>query len=132
MEINIRQLKIKNRPDDLFNDNMIVNITDFDSSLLEINKLSFKAVFSLNIYYIKYIPTKIPNRVSIDRTDNDESYLYLFLYDVDGYIKESDGIKYLVFTSTDKNKEAFKNYRKLWEETKKQIEVINDDELDEN
>ena len=63
MEINIRQLKIKNRPDDLFNDNMIVNITDFDSSLLEINKLSFKAVFSLNIYYIKYIPTKIPNRV---------------------------------------------------------------------
>ena len=53
MEINIRQLKIKNRPDDLFNDNMIVNITDFDSSLLEINKLSFKTVFSLNIYYIK-------------------------------------------------------------------------------
>ena len=56
----------------------------------------------------------------------------MFLYDVDGYIKESDGIKYLVFTSTDKNKEAFKNYGKLWEETKKQIEVINDDELHEN
>ena len=132
MEINIRQVKIENRPDYLFNDNIIVNIKGFDSSLLEINKLSFKAVFSLNIYYIKYIPTKIPNRVSIDRTDNDESYLYLFLYDVDGYIKESDGIKYLVFTSTDKNKEAFKNYGKLWEETKKQIEVINDDELHEN
>ena len=27
-----------------------------------------------------------------------------------------------------KNKEALKNYRKLWEETKKQIKVINDDE----
>ena len=27
-----------------------------------------------------------------------------------------------------KNKEALKNYKKLWEETKKQIEVMNNDE----
>ena len=52
----------------------------------------------------------------------------MFLSDVDVYIKENDGIKYLVFTPTEKNKEALKNYKKLWEETKKQIEVINDDE----
>ena len=58
MEINIRQMKIKNCPDYLFNDNKIVNVKDFDSRLLEINKLSFKGVFSLNIYYIKYLPTK--------------------------------------------------------------------------
>ena len=44
-------------------------------------------------------------------------------------IEENDGIKYLVFTPTEKNKEALKNYKKLWEETKKQIEVINNDEL---
>ena len=75
MDINIRQMKIKNRPDYLFNDNKIVNVKDFDSSLLEINKLSFKGVFSLNIYYIKYISTKIPNRVSVDRTENDEDIL---------------------------------------------------------
>ena len=121
-------MKIKNRPDYLFNDNMIVNIKDFDSSLLEINKLSFKGVFSVSIHYIKYIPTKRSNRVSIDKADNDEDYLYLFLDDADGYIEENDGIKYLVFTSTGKNKEALKNYTKHWEETKKQIEVINDDE----
>ena len=30
---------------------MIVNIKDFDSSLLEINKLSFKGVFSVIIHY---------------------------------------------------------------------------------
>ena len=58
MEINIRQMKIKNCPDYLFNDNTIVNVKDFDSRLLEINKLSFKGVFRLNIYYIKYLPTK--------------------------------------------------------------------------
>ena len=52
----------------------------------------------------------------------------MFLDDVNGYIEENDGIKYLVFTPTDKNKEALKNYTKLWEEVKKQIEVINNDE----
>ena len=107
MEINIRQMKIKNHPDYIFNDNMIVNIKDFDSSLLEIYKFSFKEVFSLNIYYIKYIPTK-----SLHHIDDDKDYFYLFLDDVDEYIEENDGIKYLVFASTDKNKEALKYYTK--------------------
>ena len=72
MQVSIRQMKIKNCPNNLFNDNKIVNVKDFDSSLLEINKLSFKGVFSVSIHYIKYISTKSSNRVSIDRTDNDE------------------------------------------------------------
>ena len=48
MQVSIRQMKTKNRPDYLFNDNMIVNIKDFDSSLLEINKLSFKGSYLLH------------------------------------------------------------------------------------
>ena len=48
---------------------MIVNFKDFDSSLLEINKLSFNGVSSLNTYYIKYISTKSPNRVSRTLTE---------------------------------------------------------------
>ena len=55
MQVNVRQMSIKNHPDYLFNGNMIVNIKDFDSTPLEINKLSFKGAFSLNVYYIKYI-----------------------------------------------------------------------------
>ena len=113
MQVNIRQMKIKNRPEYLFNDNMIVSIKYFVSSLLKTNKLSFKAVFSLNIYYIEYIPTKSPKRVRIDRTDNDEVFLYLFLDDVDRYIERSSaeqnsGIRYLVFGLTHKNKKALK------------------------
>ena len=50
MQVNIRQIKIKNCPDYLFNNNMTVIIKDFDYSLLEINKLSCKGVFSRNIY----------------------------------------------------------------------------------
>ena len=107
-------MKVKNCSDYLFNDNVIVNIIVFEASLLKICKVSFKRIFSLNIYYVKYIPTK-----SLDHVDDDKDYLYFFLDDVDGYIEESDGIKYLVFASTDKNKEALKNYKKLWEETKR-------------
>ena len=73
---------------------MIVNIKNFDSSPLQINKLSFKSVFSVNIYYIKYIPTKSPNRVSIDRTENSEDFLCLFLDDINGHNEENNGIKF--------------------------------------
>ena len=47
-----------------------------------------------------------------------------FLDDVHGYIEENDGIKYLVFTSTNKNKEPLKIIKELWEETKRQSEGI--------
>ena len=97
MEVNIKQIKIKNCPDYLFNDNMIVNIKDFDSSLLKIYKLSYNGDFSLNIYYIKYIITKI-----LDHIDDNKDYLYLFLDDVDGHIVENNGIKDLVFTLTER------------------------------
>ena len=105
MEINIRQMKIKNRPDYLFNDNTIVDIKDFDSCLLKIYKLSYKGVFSL--YYIKYISTKGPCHRWVD---NDKDFLYLLLHDVNGYIEENTGTKYLVFAFTEKNKDALKNY----------------------
>ena len=82
-------MKIKNRPDYLFKDNMIVNIKDFDSSLLKMYKFSFKGVFSLNVYQIKYIPTK-----TFDRVNDDKDYLYLFLSDVYGNIEKNDGFKY--------------------------------------
>ena len=117
-------MEIKNCPDYLFNDNNVVNIKALDSSLLKIYKLSFKAVFSFNVYYIKCIPTK-----TLDHVDDDKDYLYLFLDDINEYIEEKDGIKYLIFSPTSKkNKEALKNYQKLLEETKRQNEVINDDE----
>ena len=96
-------MKIKNCTDYLLNDNLIVNIKDFVYNLLKIWKLSFKGVLSLNIYYIKYIPTQSSDRVSIDRIDNNEDYLYLFI-DVNRYIEENCGIKYLLFASTYTNK----------------------------
>ena len=53
----------------------------------------------------------------------------MLLDDVHGHIEKNNGIKHLVFDSTNKKQRSVKNYTKLWEGTKRQIEVINDDEL---
>ena len=42
---------------------------------------------------------------------------------VDGHIEENNGDKYLVFGSTDKNKEVFKKYTE-WDGIKNEIETI--------
>ena len=104
----IKQINIKNYLCYFFND--MINIKNFDPRLLEINKLSFRGVFNNNTYYIKYITMKSLDHVNIDNED----FLYLIFKNVDGYIEESNGIKYLVFASPDENKEALKKYTKLW------------------
>ena len=50
---NIKQITIKNRTYYFFND--MINIEDFDSSLLKIDKKSYK---NIDIYYIGYITRK--------------------------------------------------------------------------
>ena len=51
---NIKQINIKNRTYYLFND--MINIKNFDSSLIKIDKKSHK---NIGIYYIEYITIKI-------------------------------------------------------------------------
>ena len=43
-------------------------------------------------------------------------------------IEEGNGNKYLVFDSTDKNKEVLRKYKELWNGIKDKIETINDGE----
>ena len=73
--------------------------------------------------YHKYVTMKSPNYINI----NSEDFLYCTVNDLDEcFIEENDEIKYLVFDSTDENKEVLKKYAKHWKETKKQIEALND------
>ena len=89
--------------------NDMINIKNFGPWLLETNKLLFKDVFVVNIFYIKYIAIKSLDHVNI----NNEDFLYLILNNVDGYIKENNEIKYLDIISTNENKEALKKYTEL-------------------
>ena len=50
--------------------------------------------------------------------------LYLVFNKIDGYIEESNGNKYLIFASTDKNKVVLTKYTKLWDKIKNLIEKI--------
>ena len=98
---NIKQINIKNRTYYFFND--MINIKDFDSSLLKIDKKSYKNIGIYNIWYI-----------IIEKTDDYENIrsvnpLYLMISEVIGHIEEKNGNKYLVFDSSNENKEVLKN-----------------------
>ena len=118
----VKQIEIKNRTYYFYND--IINIEEFNSSLLKIDKKSYKDV---DIYYIEYITIK-----KIGDCENIYSVnpLYLIIGKVDGHIEcnsvqKKNGNKYLVFDSTDENKEVLKKYTELWDEIKNEIETIN-------
>ena len=83
---NIKQINIKNRTYYFFND--MINIKDFDSSLLKIDKKSHK---NIGIYNIGYITIK-----KIDDYENIYSVnpLYLMIGKELGHIQENNGNKY--------------------------------------
>ena len=83
----IKEINIKNRTYYFFND--MINIKNVDSNLLEIDKMSYK---NIDLYCIGY--TTIEDLHSVNP-------LYLAIDEVDEYIEEKYGNKYLVFASTD-------------------------------
>ena len=77
---------------------------------------------NIGIYYIGYITIK---SISDFENINNVNLLYLIIGDVDGYIEENNGNKYLTFASTDKNKKVLEKYTKLWNEIKHHSQTIN-------
>ena len=93
---NIKQVNIKNRTYYFFNHR--INIKDFDSRLLIIDKNSYK---NSGIDHIGYITTK---RISDYENINSVNVLYLIMGEADGYTEKKNGNKYLTFASTEKKK----------------------------
>ena len=52
--------------------------------------------------------------------------MHFIIETVDGYIEESNGNKYLIFASTDKNKKILTTYTELWHKIKNLIGKISD------
>ena len=77
---------------------IIINIEEFDSKLRKIDKNSYK---DIDIYYNGYITSKktggCENIYSVNPW-------YLIIGKVDGHIEEKNGSKYLIFDSTDENR----------------------------
>ena len=79
----------------------MVNIEDFHSNFLNIEKKSHK---DIDIYYIGYIIIK-----KFGDCENMHSVnpLYLIIHSATGYFKEKYGEKYLILDSTEKYEEVF-------------------------
>ena len=101
---NIEQINIKYGTYYFFND--MINMKDFDSSLLKIDKKSYK---NIGIYNIRYITIK-----KIDDYENIHSVnpLYLMIGKVIGHTGENNGNRYLIFDSSDENKEVLKRIQR--------------------
>ena len=118
----LKQINIKDRTYYFYND--IFDLENFDSSLLKIDIKSYK---DIGIYNIGYITIK-----KIDDCKNIHSVnpLYLLIDHASGYIEEKGVNKYLVFDSTDKNKELLKKYNDVWNGIKNKIKEVSDSECD--
>ena len=115
---NIKEANIKNQTYYFFND--VINITNFDPNLLKINKKLYENIY---IYYIGNIIMKDSDYVKIYNVNP----LHSIVDKVDGNFEKKDGNKYLIFDSTDKNKEVMIKYTKLWDGSKNQIEKVNNE-----
>ena len=115
----IKKLNIKNRSYYFFKD--MINIEDIDSSLLKLDKKSYK---NIDIYYIRYKKTK----KKIDDYENIYSVdlCYLITGKVNRFIEERNKNKYLFFDFTgDENKEVSEKYTECWHGIENETETIN-------
>ena len=95
-----KQINIKNQTYYFYND--IIDLENFDTKLLKIDKKSYK---DIDIYNIGYATKK---KIDNCKNINSVNPLYLGITHANGYIEEKGTDKYLVFDSTDKNKELLK------------------------
>ena len=128
----VKQVNIKNRTYYFYND--IIDLKTFDARLLKIDKKIIQKIGISNIGYIK--KKKIddceniygvnPLYLFIDHAnryieEKDLNPLYLIIDRASGYIKEKSVNKYLVFDSTNENKELLKKHNDVWNGIKNEI-----------
>ena len=117
----VEQINIKNRTYYFYKD--MINLKNFDSNLLKIDKKHQKEI---NIYYIGYI--KIKKIYDFENIHSVNS-LHLLANHESGYIEEKNGKKHLIFDdSVNENKRLLKKYADVWNGIKNEIKAINDGE----
>ena len=117
----VKQINIKNRTYYFYND--IINLEKFDSSLLKLDKKSYKDIGIYNIGYITI--KKIGDFKNIYRILNP---LYLCITHENRYIKEINENRYLIFDSLDENKELLKKYNDVLNGIIRKTKEINSDD----
>ena len=115
----IKEINIKERTYYFYND--IIDTETFDSKNLKLDKKTYK---DLDIYNIGYVTIK---NIGDCYDVNSVNPLYLRIDNASGYIKEDWTHKYLIFDSTDKNKELLKRYDDVFNGFIDEIKKIDED-----
>ena len=110
----VKQINIKNRTYYFYND--IVDIKNFNARLLEVDKKSFKDVGTYNIGYIAI------KKIDDCKNVSSVSHLYLLIVHANRYTEKEYASKYLVFNSTDENKEVLKKFNDTCKNTTPKVE----------
>ena len=90
-----KQINLKNASYYFWNDQIWIN-----NFAVENLKLDKKSVMNINIYYIGYVTKKPEYNI------NSVNPLYVFITELDGFIDEKNGNKYLNITLTDSNNDV--------------------------
>ena len=117
-----KQINIKNQTYYFYND--IIDLENFDTKLLKVDKKSYK---DIDIYNIGYVTKK---KIYNCKNINGVNPLHLGITHANGYIEEKGMDKCLVFDSTDENKELLKKYNDVFNGIKDKIKEINSSESD--
>ena len=94
----MKDIDIK-KPHILFFDD-IINIKNFGSNKVKIDRNPYKNILILYIRYVTIKDSKYP--------------LYFMINKVNGYFEEINGNKYLTLVPTNENKEIIKKFEELW------------------
>ena len=79
----------------------MINIKNFDPTLLKLDKRTSKDIV---IYYIGYVTKKDQYKIK------SVNPLYLLVHRINDFVEEKEGSKYLNIASTDRNSEVLKRY----------------------
>ena len=118
----IKQIDIKNWTNYFYND--IIDLENFDSSLLKLDKQSYK---NIGIYNIGCIANK---KIADCKNIYSVNPLYLRITHTSRYIEEINENKYLIFDSIDENKELLKKYNDVFNGIMGKIKEVSNDECD--
>ena len=118
----VKQIEIKNRTYYFYND--MIDIENFDPILLKVERESYK---NIGIYNIGYITIK---KVGDCENIYSVNPLYLIIDHASGYIEEKDVNKYLIFHSTNENKELLKKHNDVWNGIRDKIKEVSSGKCD--
>ena len=131
-----KELNIKNQTYYFIDD--IIDIKNFHSNLLKIDKKPYK---DIDIYHIGYITIKMFNEKFSDHENiHSVNLLYLIFHSATEHFKEKNGEKYLILDPTEKYEEVFTRIRSeiktinggkemFYEKNYDRIRVDTDDDL---